>query len=296
MTITSTQSELRKGKIGASDVASALGHNPYKTKAQLYAQILGLVAPFEGSLATRVGEHMESLILHEINTQLVDPDKGERPFVNHGETVLHPTLEWLLCHPDGMRIGADGETELLEIKNVGPRATWNYERDGTPPIWVMDQCLAQAFVCKVKIVWVGSYHGGNDLRFKKLTFNQANFDELERGLKEFWYYVENEIIPPLGWQDSKSISELHPHPTVSQRNVFETKSRGIVKDYLEARKSKKQAERGLLELEAKMKLAMKETEELVDEDGRTIFSYRNEKRGSKTSRVLRCKIKESIDG
>ena len=42
-----------------------------------------------------------------------------------------------------------------------------------------------------------------------------------------------------------------------------------------------------------MKQAMKDTEELVDDDGRVIFSYKNEKRGSKTNRVLRCKIKET---
>jgi hypothetical protein len=191
-----------------------------------------------------------------------------------------------------MRVDENGNTELLEIKNVGPRATWNYDRDGTPPIWTMDQCLAQAFICKVSTVYIGSYHGGNDLRLKKLVFNQRNFDELEEGLREFWYFVENKIVPPLGWGDAKTISQLHPTPTVTQQTLVETKAKGIVGDYLNARKSKKIAERGLLELEAKMKLAMSQTEELVDEEGRTIFSYKNEKRGSKNNRVLRCKIKE----
>ena len=61
----------------------------------------------------------------------------------------------------------------------------------------------------------------------------------------------------------------------------------------ENKDEKKKAEQGLLKQEAIMKQAMKDTEELVDDDGRVIFSYKNEKRGSKTNRVLRCKIKDA---
>ena len=49
----------------------------------------------------------------------------------------------------------------------------------------------------------------------------------------------------------------------------------------------------MLKQEAIMKQTMADTEELVDDEGRVIFSYKNEKRGSKTNRVLRCKIKDT---
>ena len=101
MTISAEQEDFRKGKLGASDVASALGHNPYKSKAQLAGEIWEMVPPFQGTLATRVGEHMEPLVLHEVNRSCLE---GGSPFVNHGETVVHSEIPWLICHPDGYRI------------------------------------------------------------------------------------------------------------------------------------------------------------------------------------------------
>ena len=289
MTISKEQEDFRNGKLGASDVASALGHNPYKSKAQLYGQILGLTPPFQGTLATRVGEHMEPLVLHEVNRSCLE---GGTPFVNHGETVIAEGIPWLICHPDGMRI-QEGEKQLLEIKNVGPRATWNYDRDGTPPIWTMDQCLAQSFICGIPVVYIASYHGGNDLRFKRLEFNKNNYSELEEKLFEFWHYVENKICPPVEWNDAKTIQQLHPTPTITQQTLVETKAEGVVSEYLRAKDEKKKAEQSLLKMEATMKQTMADTEELVDDEGRVIFSYKNEKRGSKTNRVLRCKIKDT---
>tara|TARA_B110000495_G_C22611400_1_gene364860 strand:+ start:131 stop:529 length:399 start_codon:yes stop_codon:yes gene_type:complete len=122
--ITNEQKELKAGRLGASQVAAALGLSPFQTPAQLAMEILGRIRPQEENDAMRGGNIMEPAIAKLYMSQTgidIFPDNT---------TYTHPYYDWLICHPDYYR--ESGETRIMiEIKNVGARQRYRWD-DGVP--------------------------------------------------------------------------------------------------------------------------------------------------------------------
>lgn len=98
--------EIRNDLLTASDVPSALGQNPYKSRKQLLKEKCGLTKKvFKGNFATNHGQKYESVAL-----SLYEKRYDDKCY----ETGLyiHPVYKWLGCSPDG--ISTSGR--LIEIK------------------------------------------------------------------------------------------------------------------------------------------------------------------------------------
>jgi len=282
MPITEKQRIARKGKIGSSDVAAIRGHSPYSTPAKAYAKIKGLCGEPIETTAMRVGTAMEPIILNEFNL------KHEVHFNEYNDTLYHPRHEFLICHCDGI---SDDPQELLEIKNVGHRVSHHWGPDGDPvgvPLYVLDQCVFQSFMTGIMTVWVCAYFGGNDVRSYKIVFTKKDHDSLEKDLLKFWGYVERSEVPPLGATDAKSASLYWPqHSPGVKTSMFDN---ARVLGYTKNRRKMNEAQGEMLKYEASLKEVMKDAESLEDDEGRTIFTWRTDKRGN---RSFRCKIKEN---
>jgi len=137
MTIRSEQLEFKKGKIGASQVAAALGLSPFQTPANLAMELMGRVKPQEENEAMRIGNIMEPAIAQ------IYMDREEMIIHPWEATEVHPTFEWLIAHPDYF-YNDENEIKpicLIEIKNVGARQRFRWE-DGVP-VHVVAQCVLQ---------------------------------------------------------------------------------------------------------------------------------------------------------
>ena len=132
MTISESQKAFRHGKIGASDFATAIGLNPYKTPAWLYHKLRGEVSWDGETIATRAGTVMEPLIAQAYT------EKTGRACVEYGDTLIHPSEPRIICHCDYKTNWLE-EDRLIEIKNVGPRmhAAW---ADGVPDYVRVQAC------------------------------------------------------------------------------------------------------------------------------------------------------------
>lgn len=97
--------EARKGKLTASDVNTALGENPYKSREQLLLEKAGMPNEFKGNAATAHGQKYE-----DEACKLYEKRFGRKVY-EYG-LLPHPTLNYLAASPDGVT----NEGELIEIK------------------------------------------------------------------------------------------------------------------------------------------------------------------------------------
>jgi len=96
---------LRGTMLTASDVATALGENPYEKPSSLIIKKCGYSSGFFGNDATRHGEKYES-----VARDLYCEKTGE--VVHELGLVQHPEIEWLGGSPDGVTESG----KLIEIK------------------------------------------------------------------------------------------------------------------------------------------------------------------------------------
>lgn len=95
----------RKGKLTASDINTALGENPYKSRLQLVLEKAGMPSEFKGNVATEHGQKYEPVACEKY-----EKEYGRKVY-EYG-LLPHPTINFLAGSPDGVT----NEGELIEIK------------------------------------------------------------------------------------------------------------------------------------------------------------------------------------
>ena len=275
--ITQEQIKFKKGKIGASQVAAALGISPFQTPANLAMELLGRIPPPEENEAMRTGNIMEPAI-----AQLY-MDREEMAIHPWEETCVHPHFDWLIAHPDYF-YNDENEIKpicLIEIKNVGARQRFRWE-DGVP-VHVVAQCVLQSLLTGINRVEVVAYFGGNDLEIYPLKITAKQQESLMTRVSLFWFdWIEKNMIPPVCDRDIELIKILYP----SADNVTELTATGAVmddvKDYWEWKQNRNAIDQTIGTLEAKIRLMMGGASTLNAPDGTRLFTWRQAKPSTKT--------------
>jgi putative phage-type endonuclease len=96
-TLTPAQQADRAKGLGGSDCAAALGMSRWKSALQLYLEKLGEIEVEDLDENERVewGVRLEPVVRQKYS------DVTGRTVVLPTETVFHPALPWMFCHPDG---------------------------------------------------------------------------------------------------------------------------------------------------------------------------------------------------
>ena len=129
MAITPAQLEFRKGKLGASNAAAALGISPWQSPANLFHTIKGNLKPFDLGARGRIGNAIEPVIIQEY--EIATGNKVEPS----PDTLIHPKYDWMICHLDGRVLQPqtpETKNKILEIKNVGWTVANHWGLDGDP--------------------------------------------------------------------------------------------------------------------------------------------------------------------
>ncbi len=204
MAITEQQLAFKKGKLGASQAAAALGISPFQTQANLYNELLGNIERGDIGAKGRIGNAMEPVIVQEYEavtgtTIIPSPD-----------TLIHPDHPWMICHLDGE---ISGQNKILEIKNVGWTMAHHWGNDGDGegvPMYVMVQCVHQAILANVDRVDVAAFFGGNELRVYPLVITSEAKEAVMSGLINFWdNYVVKKIQPEFTGKDESLLKKLY---------------------------------------------------------------------------------------
>lgn len=178
----------RRRTIGASEVASILGINPYGGTARtVYLEKKGEAPPWQGSEATWWGNCAEPIIAREFGRRM------ERRVESVG-AVVHPRLPYFVCTPD---FKIPGLPCLVQIKT---RSSWakGWGKPGTdqvPPHYVV-QLMAE-MACAPRVEWAYLVAQRDSSLLTYIVPRHAGLIELvENAVERFWTkYIETGELP-----------------------------------------------------------------------------------------------------
>lgn len=195
MPLSEKQLEVRRKGFGASEIASIVGLNHWKSRSALILEKQGKVdSEFSGNAATERGEYLEPVL-----GKWYQDKTGNEVIPAGGETLVHPEHSWMLATPDFVR--ADG-AGLVECKtaNARQRFLWGHTSLEDPsdiiPQQYIVQCHAQAEVWgklegkRVSTVPVVAFVDAT-FRLYEIPIDQAIIDALLEAGEKAWSEVES---------------------------------------------------------------------------------------------------------
>lgn len=108
----------RRGYLGCSEWAAALGLSKYATRLDIYNRKLGIAPEFEGNEHTKRGKLFEDIAAREAETAIAKVRPGAIPgeivpLRRRREPFVHPQYPFLVGHVDRR---VEGTREIVEIK------------------------------------------------------------------------------------------------------------------------------------------------------------------------------------
>ena len=229
--------QVRKGGIGSSDAAAAVGLNPYRSQLELWMEKTGrapVAPPGDGGADDQSPMYWGSL-LEPIVAAHYTRRTGNR--VRRINAVLqHPEHPWMLANIDREVLGAP-DVQLLGCKTAGIQGAWLW-RDGVPE-YVQLQVQHQLAVTGKHAADVAVLLGGQELQIYRLERDEELIAQLIALEREFWGYVERDQEPPADGSDSadRALRALYPRDSGLTLNLQQDLVMGAVfSDLLAVRK------------------------------------------------------------
>jgi len=196
----------RRKTIGASEVPTVLGLNPWETPLQLALRKQGRMPEKDETEAMNLGSRLEPVIV-----QLWEEETGRQtldlgPFTiqrNDSYPFLGATLdrEALPCDDHPM-------PGVLECK--APGAHMLDQWDGGVPLYVQAQCQAQMAVTGMDWASVAALIGGQRFLWADLVVNNDFIAFMVSKVEQFWAIVQRGDLPEPTADDVKAIKYLYP--------------------------------------------------------------------------------------
>jgi len=195
--------DVRKGGIGSSDAAAAVGLHPYKSPLQLWMEktgrehLLPQVDPDDPTSPMYWGTLLEPIVAAHYTRRT-----GLR--VRRINAVLqHPAHPWMLANIDREVIGSP-EVQILECKTAGYHGARAWE-DGVPE-YVHLQVVHQLAVTGKKAADVAVLICGQELRIHRIERDETMIAQLIALERRFWHFVETDTAPPADGSESADLA------------------------------------------------------------------------------------------
>jgi putative phage-type endonuclease len=207
--------------LGASDVATIAGVNPWRSAFELYLEKIGELDPDARLDDAARGRFERGHRLEDVALEW-DRDISGEPFERVNRTIWHPRLPFLYCHPDARRRPWSRTRRLIEVKTAARKWT-------EVPRHVEAQVAAQ-MACtgadSVDIVVLG--FDGPPTRFLVKRDEQL-ITALEGLATAFWDRVQRRDPPPMdgsagasSWLDRRWREEPERLATPEERTLIAT--------------------------------------------------------------------------
>jgi putative phage-type endonuclease len=200
--------EIRRGGIGSSDAAAAVGLNPYKSQLELWLEKTGHTAVAPDDQEDDWGPTYWGTLLEPIVAAHYTRQSGNR--VRRVNAVLaHPEYPWMLANLDREVVGVD-DVQILECKTAGLNGARLW-RDGVPD-YVQLQVMHQLAVTGKAAADVAVLVCGQELRIHRIERDDSVIGHLIQLEQEFWQMVQNRVRPPADGTDSaeRALKQLYP--------------------------------------------------------------------------------------
>lgn len=201
--------EVRRGGIGSSDAAAAVGLNPYKSMLELWLEKTGQGAALsqpqqeEDWGPTYWGTLLEPIVAAHYTRQTGNS-------VRRVNAVLaHPEHRWMLANLDREVVGTS-DVQILECKTAGLNGARLW-RDGVPE-YVQLQVLHQLAVTGKAAADVAVLICGQELQVHRIERDETMIAQLIQLEQEFWRKVQDKVPPPADGTDSanRALKQLYP--------------------------------------------------------------------------------------
>lgn len=260
----------RQTGVGGSDAAVVLGLSKWKTPYQLWQEKRGELPQQPDSWLLRWGRAMEP----ELRQHYADLT-GREVSLAHG-IVRHPEHPWMICTPDG-GVGSDGSRErrLLEIKISRSADGWGEPgSDEIHPVYLpqaQHNMLVTGFrVCDVLFAVYGR---------EPVLYTVPADDEIHDMLIEAEYIFWDHVIlgtPPDPTDFADVISRWGKHSTAGAVTADNNVLRAV-SELRELTHLMKEGEGRAEELKAIAMAALRESDTLIDVDGKVLVTWKEAK-------------------
>lgn len=196
--------DMRKGGIGSSDAAAAVGLNPYQSQLELWMVKTGRDAdlpkidPSDDSTPVYWGSLLEPIVAAAYTKRTGKKVRRINSVLQHPD----PDKSWMLANLDYTVVGAD--VQILECKTAGINGARLW-RDGVPE-YIQLQVQHQLAVTNKLAADVCVLVCGQEIRIHRIERDElmiARLIELER---KFWHYVETDTPPPADGSESAAMA------------------------------------------------------------------------------------------
>ena len=194
---------VRKGGIGSSDAAAAVGLNPYKSQLELWLEKTGRdgglpkTAPNDETSPMYWGTLLESIVAAHYTKRT-----GHK--VRRINAVLqHPREAWMLANLDREVMGAP-DVQILECKTAGMNGARLWK--GGVPEYIQLQVMHQLAVTGKQAADVAVLICGQELQIHRIERDEAMIGKLIELERQFWRYVELDQEPPADGSDSADVA------------------------------------------------------------------------------------------
>ena len=279
--------QVRKGGIGSSDAAAAVGLHPYKSPLQLWMEKTNrdaaLPAPDPNDDQSPVfwGTVLEPIVAEQYSRRT-----GHR--VRRVNAVLqHPQHAWMLANIDREVLG-NPEVQILECKTAGIHGAKLW-RDGVPE-YVQLQVMHQLAVTGKQAADVAVLLGGQELKVFRIARNVDMIAQLMALEQNFWAYVERDEAPPADGSDSADLALrcLYPQDTGATLDLSgDTEMSAVFSDLLAVRQVITQHSATENQLKQRIQERMGEAARVLFETGEVSWKRSKEATTLDTARLLK---------
>lgn len=195
----------RTRRLGASEVAIALGISPWEPPLSLWLRLTGRQPPKVSTEPMEWGNKLEGVIRGEY---------CERHKVNvyvPKESILHPTIPALGATPDGIVLDGDdaGRERWKHVVQIKAPGAYQLARWGTPdnpetPSEIVVQVAIEMACTDLPYADVVALIGGNVYVERRIERDLELEADLLAGIEEFWKLVETDTPPAIDGSDAYS--------------------------------------------------------------------------------------------
>ena len=199
--------EVRKGGIGSSDAAAAVGLNPYKSQLELWMEKTGRTAANEESPGMQDPRFWGTLL--EPYVAVAYMQKTDRKVRKINAVLQHPTFNFMLANIDREVVGCP-EVQILECKTAGEFGSRLW-REGVPE-YIQLQVQHQLAVTGKAAADVAVLLCGQELEIHHIPRDEEVIARLIVLETRFWEYVETDTPPPADGSESaaRALRQFYP--------------------------------------------------------------------------------------
>lgn len=292
---TKEQLEARKNHIGASDVGSILGLNPYKSAYDVWLEKTGKVNSQSDTIETNLGKELEQVVLNIAENELgkMERDPNKLYYEAPGIKIIGSNLDAEIIES---KIPVEAKT--TGIKSAFAVEHWGEAGTDDIPDRIVAQCSTQLLCTGKDVCFVPVLIGGRGYCLYAVYRDKELIDMIVEKATFFW---ENHVIKDIPPDDTLPSLKYLKKVMRQPKSIADlTTSEELVSQWLIAKETKKIAEKAVENAEIVL-LEKLGTCEAGNLNIGTITFYEQNRKGytvqPSTFRVLRfSKTKELTDG